>query len=80
MLAETRTSLFSLLRYRENCTILKQKMTALGFTQLYRDEENPNGYFVTAFKFPNSTRFVFNDFYERLSDEGTKITRLVEQH
>jgi len=55
-------------------------MTALGFTQLYRDEENPNGYFVTAFKFPNSTRFVFNDFYERLSDEGTKITRLVEQH
>jgi len=42
----------------------------IGFEQLYKDSENPNGYIVTSFKYPDIPQFVFDEFSNRLSDAG----------
>ena len=62
--------LFDLSRYRENNEILKKGMCELGFKQLYKDTENPQGYLTTSFRFPTNPLFVFEEFQSRLSDYG----------
>ena len=47
-------------------------MAKMGFRQLFLDNENPNGYIVTSFIYPNVPQFVFKEFYKRLSDAGIK--------
>ena len=57
-------------RYKKNCGVLKDEMTKMGFKLLYKDNENPNGYIVTSFIYPNIPQFVFEEFARRLSDAG----------
>jgi len=61
-------------RYKENSSVLKQKMKEMGFKQLIRDADNPNGYLLTAFKYPLISRFVFDEFQQRLNEEGGNAT------
>ncbi|XP_076817684.1 2-aminoethylphosphonate--pyruvate transaminase-like [Clavelina lepadiformis] len=60
-------------RFRDNASTLKSEMTKMGFRQLIDDEKNPNGYFVTSFVHPINPLFVFEEFYQRLSDRGHVI-------
>ena len=54
----------------KNTEVLKDEMRKMGFEQLYKDSENPNGYIVTTFKYPDVPQFVFDEFSKRLSDAG----------
>lgn len=60
-------------RYRENNEIVKKGMCEMGFKQLYKDTENPQGYLTTSFRFPTNPLFVFEEFQSRLSDYGYLI-------
>lgn len=60
-------------RYKKNTQVLKEEMQKMGFKQLYKDTENPNGYIVTSFQYPNIPQFVFDEFSKRLSDAGHVI-------
>lgn len=57
-------------RYRRNSEVLKEEMLKMGFKQLFSNEENPNGYLVTTFLYPDIPQFVFDEFCKRLSDAG----------
>ena len=45
-------------------------MKDMGFKQLFKDEENPNGYLLTSFLYPENPLFIFEEFYNRLADAG----------
>jgi len=55
-------------RYRRNHEVLVQGMKQLGF-RVYLDPE-VQSYIITSFYFPEHPRFTFNQFYQRLSDQG----------
>ena len=57
-------------RYKRNTEVLKEEMAKMGFKQLFQDKENPDGYIVTSFLYPNVPQFVFKEFYKRLGDAG----------
>ena len=67
---------FHIYRYKKNTEVLKEEMMKMGFKQLYKDAENPNGYIVTSFQYPNIPQFVFDEFSKRLSDAGKVIVIL----
>ena len=50
--------------------MLKEEMSKMGFKQLFQDDENPDGYIVTSFHYPNVPQFIFEEFVKRLSDAG----------
>lgn len=52
--------------------VLKEEMRKMGFQQLFKDSENPDGYIITSFLYPRVPQFVFKEFYKRLSDAGKK--------
>lgn len=58
-------------RYRNNNNILISRMKALGFQQYLHPLHA--GYIVTTFYYPSCPNFVFEDFYQRLSDNGKVI-------
>ena len=45
-------------------------MAGMGFSQRYRDKENPEGFLVTSYVYPNNPLFIFDEFYQRLADTG----------
>jgi len=57
-------------RYRENSEILKHQMGEMGFKPTLNYDDHPQSYLVTAFRQPKNSRFIFGDFYERLSEKG----------
>ncbi|XP_076817685.1 2-aminoethylphosphonate--pyruvate transaminase-like [Clavelina lepadiformis] len=60
-------------RFRDNASTLKSEMNKMGFRQLIDDAKNPNGYLLTSFLHPINPLFLFDKFYERLSDKGHVI-------
>jgi 2-aminoethylphosphonate-pyruvate transaminase len=58
-------------RYRENHEVLLQGMQGLGFEEyVSRDLQ---GDIITSYYYPDSDRFEFEEFYNRLSDKGQVI-------
>jgi len=58
-------------RYRRNRDVVVAGMRRLGFAT-YLPEERV-GPIITSFRFPDDPRFVFEEFYRRLSDRGFVI-------
>ena len=58
-------------RYRLNYEITVNTLQSLGFQPYI--EENKRGYIITSFYYPNSANFIFQTFYERLSEKGFVI-------
>ena len=58
-------------RYQKNHDTLVRKMRALGFKE-YVPEQHQSC-IITTFHHPSDPRFVFEDFYRRLSDKGFVI-------
>jgi 2-aminoethylphosphonate-pyruvate transaminase len=58
-------------RYQQNHALTLAAMQALGF-QAYVEPAR-QGYIITSFRYPDHPKFVFKDFYERLSDNGHVI-------
>lgn len=56
-----------ILKYKNNYNLLKNNMIKLGF-KLYL-EEKKQGYFITAFLYPNN-KFSFENFYNYLREKG----------
>ena len=61
-------------RYKKNAEVLKEEMLKMRFEQLHSDCENPNGYLVTSFKYPDIPQFIYSEFCARLDDAGTIST------
>ena len=59
------------LRYRENQQVLLAGMTALGFESYL--PAAVQGPIIATFRYPRDARFVFEEFYRRLSDLGFVI-------
>jgi 2-aminoethylphosphonate-pyruvate transaminase len=57
-----------LARYKRNHAVLIQGMREIGF-QSYLDA-SVQSCIITSFYYPKDARFVFTDFYHRLSDKG----------
>jgi 2-aminoethylphosphonate-pyruvate transaminase len=58
-------------RYRKNYELTLAAMQSLGFKTYLRPEVQ--GYIITAFRYPEHPKFIFREFYERLSDKGHVI-------
>jgi len=58
-------------RYQANHQALLRGMRALGFKEYV--PENYQSYIITTFHYPSDPKFVFEDFYRRLSDKGFVI-------
>lgn len=58
-------------RYAANHRALVEGMKSLGF-RLYLEEDR-QGPIITSFRYPDHPRFVFDDFYRRLNEEGFVI-------
>jgi len=58
-------------RYSNNCRILIDGMRELGFETLLPDDLQAP--IIVTFKMPADTAFVFEEFYDRLKDEGYVI-------
>jgi 2-aminoethylphosphonate-pyruvate transaminase len=58
-------------RFAANHRTLMEGMTALGFEPYLAPEHQSN--IITSFLFPRHPRFDFQDFYQRLSDQGFVI-------
>jgi 2-aminoethylphosphonate-pyruvate transaminase len=58
-------------RYRANCRILVEGMRALGFETLLLDDLQAP--IIVTFRMPADPRFAFDDFYDRLREEGYLI-------
>jgi len=58
-------------RYSDNCKILVEGMRELGFETLLPSELQAP--IIVTFKMPADPAFVFDDFYDRLKDEGYVI-------
>ncbi|CAH1792258.1 unnamed protein product, partial [Owenia fusiformis] len=58
-------------RYQNNCSILRDGMSKLGFKEFLSDEHT--GYIITSFYMPSDPQFTFTDFYSKLSDLGQVI-------
>jgi len=39
--------------------------------------ENPQGYLITSYKYPNNPLFVFEEFYQRLADAGKQFVDVI---
>jgi 2-aminoethylphosphonate-pyruvate transaminase len=66
-------------RYRASHVALLEGMTALGFRPYLSSEVQ--SFIITTFHYPSDPKFVFEQFYERLSGKGFviypgKLTRL----
>jgi len=60
-------------RYRHNKQILSEGMEKLGFEEFLAPEYRDASYIITSYRFPDSPRFNFTDFYSRLYDRGLVI-------
>ena len=58
-------------RYRENYDTLVSGMRALGFHEFLKPEAQ--GYIITSFYYPEHPNFKFEEFYERLNNDGYVI-------
>ena len=58
-------------RYRTNYETLVTGMRAMGFKEYLRPEDQ--GYIITSFPYPEHPKFVFEEFYRRLNDQGYVI-------
>ena len=58
-------------RYRDNHKLLVVGMRDLGFTEYLPPELQ--GTIITAFYYPDHSRFEFDEFYGRLNDKGIVI-------
>ena len=58
-------------RYRNNHATLVDGMRALGFTEYLAPQDQ--GYIITSFRYPQHPNFRFEDFYDRLKDQGFVI-------
>lgn len=59
-------------RFRENAKLLRSEMDAIGFQNIIDPADNPNGYIVSTFHYPDNSRFIFERFYEKLSEAGAQ--------
>ena len=58
-------------RYRQNYELTAAAMQTMGFRTYLKPEVQ--GYIITSFRYPNHPKFVFREFYERLSEKGHVI-------
>ena len=58
-------------RYEDNHNVLLEGMQSLGFEEYV--DRSLQGCIITSFRFPESDRFDFEEFYQRLSDKGQVI-------
>lgn len=58
-------------RYHENYDTLVSGMRALGFREFLKPEDQ--GYIITSFYYPEHPNFKFEEFYERLNNDGYVI-------
>lgn len=58
-------------RYRTNYETLVTGMRAMGFKEYLRPKDQ--GYIITSFPYPEHPKFVFEEFYRRLNDQGYVI-------
>lgn len=58
-------------RYKTNKAVLQKGMTEMGFRELLSPAVS--SYIITTYHFPADPRFVFSQFYSRLSDKGFVI-------
>lgn len=58
-------------RYRQNYELTLAGMQKLGFKTYLNAQDQ--GYIITSFYYPEHPKFVFREFYERLSDKGHVI-------
>ena len=58
-------------RYRSNYETLVTGMSALGFQEYLKPEDQ--GYIITSFRYPPHPNFSFDEFYKRLNDKGFVI-------
>lgn len=58
-------------RYRANHAVLRAGMKELGFAEYVSPDLQ--GPIITSFRYPEDSRFQFEDFYNRLSDKGFVI-------
>ncbi|MEI6288896.1 MAG: 2-aminoethylphosphonate--pyruvate transaminase [Chloroflexota bacterium] len=58
-------------RYKQNYNITLSSMEKMGF-KAYLDR-NVQGYIITSFNYPDHPKFVFKEFYEKLSEKGHVI-------
>ncbi len=58
-------------RYRENYETLVAGMRSMGFREYL--EGQLQGHIITSFRFPDDSRFTFNEFYESLNEKGFVI-------
>jgi 2-aminoethylphosphonate-pyruvate transaminase len=58
-------------RYQTNYETLVTGMRAMGFKEYLRPKDQ--GYIITSFPYPEHPKFVFEEFYRRLNDQGYVI-------
>ena len=58
-------------RYQQNKAVLNQGMTRLGFKTYLKP--GLQGHIITSFLYPDSAQFIFDTFYQKLSDRGFVI-------
>ncbi|XP_046346701.2 2-aminoethylphosphonate--pyruvate transaminase-like [Haliotis rufescens] len=58
-------------RYTENCRVLREGMTRLGFRPYLKDDVA--GYIITSYFYPQHPNFSFPEFYRRLNDKDDVI-------
>lgn len=58
-------------RYRRNYRMTLDEMLKIGFKP-YLEVEN-RGYIITSFRYPEHPNFLFNSFYQKLSEKGCVI-------
>jgi 2-aminoethylphosphonate-pyruvate transaminase len=55
-------------RYRENNTLLRREMRAMGFREYLAEQDQ--GWIITSYLYPDHPQFDFPAFYSHLKDEG----------
>nr|XP_002121769.1 uncharacterized protein LOC100182814 [Ciona intestinalis]XP_026690076.1 uncharacterized protein LOC100182814 [Ciona intestinalis] len=60
-------------RYSENASIIRCGMESMGFKTLLDHDLHPQSYIITSFYYPATSKFVFENFYEKLSRTGHVI-------
>lgn len=58
-------------RYQKNCRALRRGMAELGFEEFLAPGDH--GWIITSFRYPQSDKFSFDAFYDRLRDGGFVI-------
>lgn len=60
-------------RYAENHRILNHGMTEMGFEPYINHKANPLSVIIASYYYPQSSNFVFEEFYKRLYELGSVI-------